>query len=95
MKTPYLPIIVVVSALSLASANAMPDLGRETGRFIRRHELAPKDVRTFTPGKQGKSETNTNASFAFGMPVHPTHSEFGALADLDFSVPTVLSQAIA
>jgi hypothetical protein len=51
MKIPYLPIIVVASALSLASADAMPDLGRETGKFIRNEESAPKNVRTFKPAK--------------------------------------------
>jgi predicted small secreted protein len=57
MKTLSLPIIVVASALSLASANAMPDLGRETGKFIRNDEPAPKDVRSF-PGNESKDSTS-------------------------------------
>jgi predicted small secreted protein len=60
MKTLYLPIVVVASALSLASANAMPGLGRETGKFIRSDEPTPKDVRTFEPAKTGKPQANPN-----------------------------------
>jgi hypothetical protein len=51
MKISYLPIIVVAIALSFASVNAMPDLGRETGKFIQNEEPAPKGVRTFEPAK--------------------------------------------
>ncbi len=68
MKTPYLPIIVVASALSIASANAMPDLGRETGKFIRNEEPAPKDVRTFEPARSKDSKAN----FSWGLPFRPT-----------------------
>jgi len=67
MKTLCLPIVVVVSAMSLASANAMPDLGRETGKFIRSDESTPKDVRTFEPAKTG----NSQASLTFLAPWKP------------------------
>src|SRR6201984_3509649 len=60
MKISYLPIIVVASALSLASANAMPDLGRETGKFIRNDEPAPKGIRTFEPAKAQNSQASLN-----------------------------------
>jgi hypothetical protein len=82
MKIPYLPVIVVASALSLASANAMPDLGRETGRFFRNDGPAPKGVRTFEPAgsKDSKAgpETGLPANLseyrpwiACVMPLHP------------------------
>jgi hypothetical protein len=58
MKIPYLPIVVVASALSLACANAMPDLGRETGKFIRKDESVPKGVRTFEPAKVEKPRSS-------------------------------------
>ena len=58
MRTSYLPIIVVASALSLTSANAMPNLGRETGKFIRSDEPTPKDVRTFEPAKTEKPQAS-------------------------------------
>ena len=58
MKTFRLTIVVVASALSLASANAMPDLGRETGKFIRNAEQGPKDVRTFVPSKADNPQPN-------------------------------------
>jgi hypothetical protein len=58
MKIPYLPTIVMASALSLASANAMPDLGRETGKFIQNEEPAPKGVRTFEPAKVENSQSS-------------------------------------
>jgi predicted small secreted protein len=60
MKIPYLPTIVVASALSLASANAMPGLGRETGKFSRSDEPTPKNVRTFEPTKTGKPQASLN-----------------------------------
>jgi predicted small secreted protein len=66
MKTPYLPILVVAAALSLASANAMPDLGRETGKFIQNDEPAPKGVRTFEPAKLD----NSQASLDILLPWH-------------------------
>ena len=68
MKTFRLTIVVVVSALFLATANAMPDLGRETGKFIRSDEPTPKDVRTFEPAKKEPAE----ASSSFLAPVRPT-----------------------
>jgi hypothetical protein len=67
MKISYLPIIVVASALSLASANAMPDLGRETGKFIRNDQSVPKDVRTFEPAKSKDSK----ADLSFALPFRP------------------------
>ena len=67
MKTFRLTIVVVVSALFLATANAMPDLGRETGKFIRSDEPTPKDVRTFEPAKKEPAE----ASSSFLAPVRP------------------------
>jgi hypothetical protein len=63
MKIPYLPIIVVTGALSLATANAMPDFGRETGKFIQKDEPAPKDVRTFEPARS--KQEGVKVSFAF------------------------------
>jgi predicted small secreted protein len=57
MKTFRLTLVVVASALSLASANAMPGLGRETGRFIRNDGPAPKGVRTFEPAESKDSKT--------------------------------------
>jgi hypothetical protein len=67
MKISNLPIIVVASALSLASANAMPDLGRETGKFIRNDQSVPKDVRTFEPAKSKDSK----ADLSFALPFRP------------------------
>ena len=58
MKTLFLPIIVVASALSIASADAMPDLGRETGKFIRNEEQTPKGVKTFEPAKAANSQAD-------------------------------------
>jgi hypothetical protein len=68
MKTLRLTILVVVSATSLATANAMPDLGRETGKFIRNDGPAPRDVRTFEPAKSKLK--GVKVSFAF--PLRPT-----------------------
>jgi hypothetical protein len=73
MKIPYLPIIVVANALSLASANAMPDLGRETGKFIRNDEQTPKNVRTFEPAKSNSSNADSKdskANVTFALPIH-------------------------
>jgi hypothetical protein len=67
MKIPYLPIIVATSALSLVSANAMPDLGRETGKFIRKDQSVPKNVRTFEPAKSKDSK----GDFSFIPPDRP------------------------
>jgi len=60
MKTFRLTIVVLVSALSLGTANAMPDLGRETGKFIGNDEPAPKGVRTFEPAKTQNSQPNVS-----------------------------------
>jgi len=67
MKTLRLTIVVLVSALTLGTANAMPDLGRETGKFIGNDEPAPKDVRTFEPVKPKGSEAN----LSFALPFRP------------------------
>ena len=79
MKIPYLPIIVVASALSLASADAMPDLGRETGKFIRKDESVPKNVKTFEPAKANASK----ADLAVLVPFRPGASK----TDLAVLVP--------
>ena len=71
MKIPYLPIIVVASALSLVSANAMPDLGRETGKFIRQDQPTPKEVRTFEPAKLPVSKGNVDTKVSMGVPLRP------------------------
>jgi hypothetical protein len=74
MRIFHLTIVVAVSALSLATANAMPDLGRETGKFIRNDEPAPKGVRTFEPAKSNQEGTNVS----FGFPFRPgTNVSFG------------------
>jgi hypothetical protein len=82
MRIPYLPVIVVASALSLASANAMPGLGRETGRFIRADEPTPKGVQTFEPAKStwpdlGVTEhiwePESGIGFVFATPLHPPY----------------------
>ena len=70
MKIPYLPIVVMASAMSLASANAMPDLGRETGKFIRKDESVPKDVKTFEPAKANAA---SKADLAVLVPLQPAH----------------------
>jgi hypothetical protein len=77
MKIPYLPIIVAAIALSLASANAMPDLGRETGKFIRKEQSVPKDVKTFEPARANasKAENASKDDFALLMPLHPGPSK--------------------
>jgi hypothetical protein len=67
MKTFPLTIVAVATALSLATANAMPDLGRETGKFIRDDAPAPKDVRTFEPAK----EKDATRSASFALPFRP------------------------
>ena len=67
MKTFRLTIVVVASALSMATANAMPDLGRETGKFIRKDEPVPNDVRTFQPAKPTDSRTD----LSFALPFRP------------------------
>jgi hypothetical protein len=79
MKIPYLPIVVMAGALSLASANAMPDLGRETGKFIRKDESVPKDVKTFEPARTNASK----ADLAILVPINPNPSK----ADLAILVP--------
>ena len=85
MKIPYLPIVVVAIALSLASANAMPDLGRETGKFIRKDQSVPKDVKTFEPAraKASKAENASRDDLALLVPLHPSASK----TDLALLVP--------
>jgi hypothetical protein len=36
----------------------MPDLGRETGKFIRTEEQTPKGVKTFEPAKAANSQAD-------------------------------------
>jgi hypothetical protein len=67
MKKFHLTVIVVAGALSLASANAMPDLGRETGKFLRKQPSAPHGVKTFVPTKS----TNSKPDLSCGFPFHP------------------------
>jgi hypothetical protein len=50
----------------------MPDLGRETGKFIRNEESAPKDVRTFEPAKEPSKEKNAGKLLSFALPLRPT-----------------------
>jgi hypothetical protein len=85
MKIPYLPTIVVAIALSLASANAMPDLGRETGKFIRKDQSVPKDVKTFEPARANasKAENASKDDLALLVPLHPSASK----TDLALLVP--------
>ncbi|MBV8279684.1 MAG: hypothetical protein JO170_31070 [Verrucomicrobia bacterium] len=66
MKVFHLTALLLSSALSLASANAMPDLGRETGKFIRKDESVPKDVRTFRPTETTGSK-KTDGGFAMHL----------------------------
>ena len=76
MKIPYLPVIVVAGALSLASANAMPDLGRETGKFIRKDESVPNNVKTFEPKAFEPARANASkADVAVLVPYHPSPSK--------------------
>jgi hypothetical protein len=58
---------MVASVMSLASANAMPNLGRETGKFIRQEQPTPNDVRTFEPAKAKDS----GADVAVLVPLRP------------------------
>jgi hypothetical protein len=85
MKISYLPIIVVAGALSLASANAMPDLGRETGKFIRKDQTVPKDVKTFEPARANtsKPENASKDDLAILVPFRPSASR----TDLAILVP--------
>ena len=88
MKTLSLPMIVVVSTLSLASANAMPDLGRETGRFIRNNEPVPKGVRTFEPAKAQNSQASLSFLGPWRPPVNPSFlAPWRPQADLSFLAP--------
>jgi hypothetical protein len=80
MKIPYLPIIVAAGALSLVSANAMPDLGRETGKFVRKDQSVPKDVKTFEPTRANasKAENASKDDLAILVPLrHPGPSKDG------------------
>src|ERR1700722_2600966 len=84
MKTLRLSVVIVASALSLASANAMPDLGRETGKFFRNEQSAPKGARTFEPAEVKDSNTGLESILpasviehspwlAITMPVRPPY----------------------
>ena len=82
MQTLRLSIVIVASALSLATANAMPDLGRETGRFIRPDQPTPTGVRNFQAIEKKDSGSGLGslkpiwtptpgASLAMGVPLRP------------------------
>jgi hypothetical protein len=71
MKTFHLTIVVVVSALLLATANAMPDLGRETGKFIRQDQPVPKGVRMFEPAKLPVAQGSADKKVSMGVPLRP------------------------
>jgi hypothetical protein len=71
MKILHLTAIVVTSALSLTTANALPDLGRETGKFIRQEQPAPKGVRTFEPAKLPVAKGSDNTKVSMAVPLHP------------------------
>jgi hypothetical protein len=79
MKTLRLSVVIVASALSLATANAMPDLGRETGKFIRPDEPTPEGVRNF----QAIEKKDSGSGFGSLKPIWtPTHG-----ARLSMGVP--------
>jgi hypothetical protein len=84
MQTLRLSVVIVASALSLATASAMPDLGRETGKFFRNEQSAPKGARTFEPAELKDSNTGPESNLpasviehspwlAITMPVRPPH----------------------
>lgn len=68
MKTFRLTILILVSALSLGTANAMPDLGREAGKFIQKDEPSPKGVRNFEPAKAQDAQPKLSCGFPFCPP---------------------------
>lgn len=69
MKTLRLTIVVLASALTLGTATAMPDLGRETGKFIRKDEPSPKGVRSFEPAKVKDAQPKLSCGFPFRPPL--------------------------
>jgi hypothetical protein len=77
MKTLSLPIIFVASALSLASANAMPDLGRETGKFIRPDEPTPEGVRNFLEIEKKDSGSGLGSLKPIWTPTHGARLSMG------------------
>ena len=77
MKTFRLTIVVVASALSLGTANAMPNLGRETGKFIRNDESTPTGVRTFPTIQSNASETQFQALKPIWLPTHVARVSMG------------------
>lgn len=93
MKIFRLTIVVVAGALSLATASAMPDLGRATGRFIRTDQPTPKGVQTFKPAKSTWPnlgitepiwEPESGTGFVFAVPLHPPYQAAGRFV---FAVP--------
>jgi hypothetical protein len=73
MEKFHLTAIVVASALSLTIANAMPDLGRETGKLIQQEQPAPKGVRTFEPARLPVTKGSDNTKVSMGVPLRPTN----------------------
>jgi hypothetical protein len=78
----HLSFVILASALSLATANAMPDLGRETGKFVRPDEPTPKGVRNFQAIEKNDSGSalgslkpiwtlTHGASLSMGVPLRP------------------------
>lgn len=77
MKTFRLTIVVAAGALSLATAYAMPDLGRETGKFIRKNEPTPTGVRTFPTIQSNASETEFSSLKPIWLPMHGARVSMG------------------
>jgi hypothetical protein len=82
MKTLRLSVVIVASVLSLATANAMPNLGRETGKFTRPDQPTPKGVRNFQAIEKKDSGSGLGflkpiwsptpgASLTMGVPLRP------------------------
>jgi hypothetical protein len=77
MKTLRLSVVIVASALSLASANAMPDLGRETGKFIRPDEPTPEGVRNFQAIEKKDSGSGLGSLKPIWTPTHGARLSMG------------------
>jgi len=94
MKKIYLTIVVSVAVLAFGNANAVPDLGRATGKCIRKEDS--KGVRTFQPAKSGDSNihlsfippTNPESELAFIPPTNPE-------GELTFIPPTTPESELA
>jgi hypothetical protein len=77
MKTLRLSVVIVASALSLATANAMPDLGRETGKFIRPDEPTPEGVRNFQAIEKKDSGSGFGSLKPIWTPMHEASLSMG------------------